>query len=158
MVRSFCADDGLCVDKQEEGGGEREDKGEGWKHTIIQHCRIKLHKRSLEHVRLHTTRVRGHDKDVRVLNREVLEHLGLGELGAAVGRRTRGVRTRGRNGHDVGADAYDRGVGVVGREEGARRDHCAFDVRLRCLFFRRGFGKAVEGKRNAVMVRWATTD
>lgn len=107
-------------------------KKKGGKHTIVKHSRIYLgtKTRGSEELRIDAARVDRNGEEVRMLSRNVLEQLGLRELGAGIRRAAHSNRIRRGKRDQIGVDAYDGGVCVSEREERARRHHCAFDVGL----------------------------
>ena len=93
---------------------------------------VVIHHHSFSHIRVYNARMDRHDKEVRILRRDVLEQFDLGHLGADVRGSADGDGVGHRDRDHVGVDAYDGGVTVSGREEGTTRHHCSFNVGLIC--------------------------
>lgn len=100
--------------------------------TVVEHCRIDFITKTggSEHVRVYSTGMGRDDEEVRILDRDILEELELGELGAVVGGSAHGEWAGLWYSNQVGVESDKRGIVISEGEEGTSGDHCSFDVGL----------------------------
>lgn len=99
---------------------------------VVEHCRIDFITKAggSEHVCVYSTGMGRDDEEVWILDRDILEELELGELGAVVGGSAHGERAGLWYSNQVGVEGDKRGIVVSEGEEGTSVDHCSFHICL----------------------------